>query len=178
MKLGLILWIFKSPGFNMQEYRGLRTKSRDGGLILNKPRVSLIKLPREGVPGDSNCYISNRWPRLDLRPRARAAGGRVLTGGPGSVSDRGGGRNDRAGPAPGDTGTDRRARGAGRACAKRYPRSGLCNQDRTWEIRPREGCSIPKIQILKFSQTHSKFKMNFKFHFKMFVCELISTNKI
>jgi hypothetical protein len=39
-------------------------------------------------------------------------------------------------------------------------------------------CSIPKIQILKFSQTRSKFKMNFKFHFKMFVCELISTNKI
>jgi hypothetical protein len=39
-------------------------------------------------------------------------------------------------------------------------------------------CSIPKIQILKSSQTCSKFKMNFKFHFKMFVCELISTNKI
>jgi hypothetical protein len=39
-------------------------------------------------------------------------------------------------------------------------------------------CSIPKIQILKFSQTCSKFKMNFKFHFKMFVCELISANKI
>jgi hypothetical protein len=39
-------------------------------------------------------------------------------------------------------------------------------------------CSIPKIQILKFSQTRSKFKMNFKFHFKMFVCELISTNKL
>jgi hypothetical protein len=39
-------------------------------------------------------------------------------------------------------------------------------------------CSIPKIQILKFSQTRSKFKMNFKFHFKMFVCELLSTNKV
>jgi hypothetical protein len=39
-------------------------------------------------------------------------------------------------------------------------------------------CSIPKIQFLKFSQTCSKFKMNFKFHFKMFVCELISTNKL
>jgi hypothetical protein len=39
-------------------------------------------------------------------------------------------------------------------------------------------CSIPKIQILKFSQTCSKFKMNFKFHFKMFVCELISANKV
>jgi hypothetical protein len=39
-------------------------------------------------------------------------------------------------------------------------------------------CSIPKIQILKFSQTCSKFKMNFKFCFKMFVCKLISTNKL
>jgi hypothetical protein len=39
-------------------------------------------------------------------------------------------------------------------------------------------CSIAKIQILEFSQTCSKFKMNFKFRFKMFVCELISTNKI
>ena len=38
-------------------------------------------------------------------------------------------------------------------------------------------CSIPKIQILKISQTRPKFKMNFKFHFKMFVYELISTNK-
>jgi hypothetical protein len=36
---------------------------------------------------------------------------------------------------PGDTGADRRARGAGRACAKRYPRSGPCDQDRTGEIR-------------------------------------------
>jgi hypothetical protein len=39
-------------------------------------------------------------------------------------------------------------------------------------------CSIPKIQILKCSQTRSKFKINFKFHFKMFVCELISASKI
>jgi hypothetical protein len=39
-------------------------------------------------------------------------------------------------------------------------------------------CSIPKIQILKFPQTRSKFKMNFKFRFKMSVCKLISTNKI
>jgi hypothetical protein len=39
-------------------------------------------------------------------------------------------------------------------------------------------CSIPKIQILKYSRTRSKFKMNFKFCFKMFVCKLISTSKI
>jgi hypothetical protein len=43
---------------------------------------------------------------------------------------------------------------------------------------PLTHCSIPKIQILKISQTRSKFKMNFKFPFKMFVCELISTNKV
>jgi hypothetical protein len=39
-------------------------------------------------------------------------------------------------------------------------------------------CSTPKIQILIFSQTRSKFKVNFKFHFKIFVYELILTNKI
>jgi hypothetical protein len=66
-------------------------KTRDGGLISNKPRVSLRKLPREGVSGESNRWIRNRQPRLDLRPRARA-GGRALTGGTGSVSDRGGER--------------------------------------------------------------------------------------
>jgi hypothetical protein len=54
MKLGLVLSIFKSIGFNLQDYRGLRAKTRDGGLILNKPRISLVKLPREGVSGDSN----------------------------------------------------------------------------------------------------------------------------
>jgi hypothetical protein len=63
-------------------------------------------------------------------------GGRALTDGPGDVSDRGGGRTDRVGPALADTGADRRARGAGRACARRYPRSGSCDQDRTGEIRP------------------------------------------
>jgi hypothetical protein len=53
MKLGLILWIYKSQGFNLQEYRGLRAKTWDGGLILNKLRVSLIKLLHEGVSGES-----------------------------------------------------------------------------------------------------------------------------
>jgi hypothetical protein len=67
------------------------------------------------------------------------AGERALTGGPGGVSDRGGGRTDRAGLALGNMGADRRARGAGRACAKRYPRSRPCDQDRMEEIRPREG---------------------------------------
>jgi hypothetical protein len=50
-----------------------------------------------------------------------------------------GGRTDRAGPAPGDLGADRQAKGAGRACAKRYPRSGPCDQDRTEGIRPGRG---------------------------------------
>jgi hypothetical protein len=33
MKIGIILYIFKSLGFNMQDHRGLRTKTRDNGLI-------------------------------------------------------------------------------------------------------------------------------------------------
>jgi hypothetical protein len=48
-------------------------------------------------------------------------GGRALTGGPGSVSDRGGERADRAGPALEGLGADRRATASGRACAKCYP---------------------------------------------------------
>jgi hypothetical protein len=55
------------------------------------------------------------------------------------ISDRGGGRTDRAGPAPGNTGADRRARGIRRACAKRYPRSRSCDQDQTEGIRPGRG---------------------------------------
>jgi hypothetical protein len=37
---------------------------------------------------------------------------------------------------PGDMGADRRARGAERACAKRYPRCGPYDQDWMGEIRP------------------------------------------
>jgi hypothetical protein len=74
----------------------------------------------------------------------------VLTGGPGDVSDRGGGHTDQAGPAQGNTGADRRARGAGRACAMRYPRSGPCDQNRMEGIRPGrmngcgQRCSSPR----------------------------------
>jgi hypothetical protein len=57
MKLGLILSIFKSTGLNLQDYRGLRVKTRDDRFISNKPRVSLRKLPREGVSGESNRQI-------------------------------------------------------------------------------------------------------------------------
>jgi hypothetical protein len=38
------------------------------------------------------------------------------------------------------------------------------------------GCSIPKIQILKFSQTCSKFKMNFKISFQN-VCLRVDISK-
>jgi hypothetical protein len=73
-ELGLILGIFESLALNLQDHRGLRTKTRDDGLISSKPRVSLRKLPREGVSGESNRWIRNRRPRLDLRPRTRAHG--------------------------------------------------------------------------------------------------------
>jgi hypothetical protein len=46
--------IFKSLGLNLQDYRVLRAKTRDGRLISNKPRVSLRKLPCEGVSSESN----------------------------------------------------------------------------------------------------------------------------
>jgi hypothetical protein len=77
-----------------------------------------------------------------------------------------------------------RRQGTPRSIAPRLPDS--CGKPRstpgvrgTQRPQPRvTSCSIPKIQILKNSQTRSKFKMNFKFHFKMFVCELISANKI
>jgi hypothetical protein len=76
-------------------------------LIINKPRVSLIKLPLD------------QKPTAEIRSVAEGArvSERALTG---DVSDRGEGRTDRAGPAPGDTGTDRRARGA-------RARSSICD---------------------------------------------------
>jgi hypothetical protein len=64
--------------------------------------------------------------------RGRASSVRRARG----ISNRGGERTDRAGLAPGNTGVDRRARGVGRACAKWYPRSGSCDQDRMEGIRP------------------------------------------
>jgi hypothetical protein len=58
------------------------------------------------------------------------------------------------------------------------PQAVQSHHPRSTRGRSETGCSIPKIQILEFSQTRSKFKMIFKFHFKMFVYELISANKI
>jgi hypothetical protein len=65
MKIGLILLIFKSPGFNLQGYRGLRAKTRDDGLILNKSRVSLI--PREGVSAIQTVRLE---PTAEIRSAA------------------------------------------------------------------------------------------------------------
>jgi hypothetical protein len=63
------------------------------------------------------------------------AGGRALTGGPGGVSDRGGGRTDRLGPAPGGTGADRRARGQGARARSGIPQSGPCDRDQMGDIK-------------------------------------------
>jgi hypothetical protein len=60
----------------------------------------------------------------------------VLTGEPGSVSDRGGECANRAGSAPGGLGTDRRARAPGRACAKRYPAVWAFDLDQAEGTRP------------------------------------------
>jgi hypothetical protein len=57
--------IKKSPGFNLQDYWGLSTKTRDGGLIPTKPRASLAKPPREGVQGLLSHQIHDERPRLD-----------------------------------------------------------------------------------------------------------------
>jgi hypothetical protein len=75
-----ILRLFKSLGFNLQVFRGLRAKTRDGGLIPNKPRVSYAKPPREGVSGNLNRMIPSARPRLDLTVE-RVGAWRALTGG-------------------------------------------------------------------------------------------------
>jgi hypothetical protein len=111
----------------------------DGEFISNKPRVSLRKLLDEGVSGESNRRIRNRRPRLDLWPRARA-GGRALTGGTGSVSDREGERADRAGPAPEGKQTAAGVRG-GPSRSIKIGRGGPrgsepFDQDQMGEIRP------------------------------------------
>jgi hypothetical protein len=49
----------------MQEYRGMRPKTRDDGLFSGKPRVSFAKLPREGVSGLLSCQIYDQRSRLD-----------------------------------------------------------------------------------------------------------------
>jgi hypothetical protein len=60
-------------------------KARGGRLILRKPRVSLAKLPREGVRDNLIHPIADERPRSDLSERARGGRGRErrLTSGPG-----------------------------------------------------------------------------------------------
>jgi hypothetical protein len=49
-------------------------KARDDGLILRKPRVSLAKLPREGVRDNLIHPIVDERPRSYLSERARGGG--------------------------------------------------------------------------------------------------------
>jgi hypothetical protein len=78
--------------------------------------------------------------------RGRASADRRARG----VSVRGGGRIDLAGPAPEDLGADRRAKGVGRECAKRYPaiwavRSGSDGGDQTRGVNGcGRRCSSPR----------------------------------
>jgi hypothetical protein len=52
----------KMLGVFLQEYRGMRAKTRDCGLNLIKPRGYLTKLPREGVSTDLDHTIANERP--------------------------------------------------------------------------------------------------------------------
>jgi hypothetical protein len=47
-----------------------------------------------------------------------------------------------------DGGDQRQAKCAGRACAKRYPQSGPCDQDRTEGIRPGRGERLRAVLLL------------------------------
>jgi hypothetical protein len=78
----------------LQEYRGLRAKTRDGWLVSKKSGVSLTILPHGGVSGSLGHRI------LDQRPRTNAANGRALTSGTRRSSTEGGGA-DKLGPATG-----------------------------------------------------------------------------
>jgi hypothetical protein len=88
MKIGLILWLFKSLGFNLQDFRGMHAKTRDDGLIPNKLRVSLTKLSGERV-SDFLCH--QIWDqRLRTDPRASARTRARPDQRARAVSDRGG----------------------------------------------------------------------------------------
>jgi hypothetical protein len=66
---------------------GMRAKTRDDGLFSGKPRVSLAKLPCEGVSGLPSRQIHDQRPRLDPSASESADPRRALIGGPGGVSD-------------------------------------------------------------------------------------------
>jgi hypothetical protein len=97
MKIGLIMWLFKSLGFNLQDYRGLRAKTRDGGLILNKLRVSLTKsTERRGIGSAQPLDVKSTAEIRSAGKNART-GERTLTGGPTmSATEKGGELTSRA----------------------------------------------------------------------------------
>jgi hypothetical protein len=63
----------------------MHVKTRDDGLISNKPGVSLTILPHEGVSGSLGHRISDQRPRtVRARARGRVDARRALTGGLGA----------------------------------------------------------------------------------------------
>jgi hypothetical protein len=58
-----------------------------------------------------------------------------------------------------DGGDQRQAKGAGRACAKRYPRSRLCDQDRTEGIRPGRGERLRAALLLSAAVGSSELRL-------------------
>jgi hypothetical protein len=130
------MWLFKSLGFNLQDFRGLRAKTRDSELIPNKPRVSLTKLPREGVSGFLGHWSEiNGWEQIYGWARARTdQQARV-------ISDRGGEADWPVGP--GARGIGGRHVGPDAARARSgIPWSRSCDPNRTVEINTRraDGC--------------------------------------
>jgi hypothetical protein len=64
-------------------------KTRDDGLILTEPRVSLANLPREGVSGSLSHQILNQQPRADHVGERTGAGARTADQCARAISDRG-----------------------------------------------------------------------------------------
>jgi hypothetical protein len=68
-------------GVCLQDYRGLRAKTRDDGLFSKKPRVSLAKRLCEGVSDLLSRQIHDQRPRLDPNASARGERWQVGSGG-------------------------------------------------------------------------------------------------
>jgi hypothetical protein len=93
-----------------------------------------------------------------LTEQAQRQGVWALTGGPGRQGARersgtcGLGRAIRIGRRGSEA-------GKGRACAKRYPRSGSCDQDRTEGIRPGRGERLRAALLLSAAVRSLKFRL-------------------
>jgi hypothetical protein len=135
--------------------------SDNGGRQPARWRLNRRRLPH--VAEEQHSGLSRRLPR---RRRRRRGNQGQAGGGTSSAVE----RVDGVGAPTGDT--------SGIDLASKTKTSAVSPQHANSKRTDDASCSIPKIQILEFSQTPSKFKMNFKFRFKIFVCELISTNKI